>query len=333
MRTMKSLMTAMSENLVDDSSREQNQQVIERDLQICGDTHLALNLQLRMLDQMMDEERQASGFCTTPDASAAADCQRSLVSDAIGEVDGRILSQNIDRAIVADAATILEALNEEQQEQEDRRLALSLSGLEDEIPYRPQIPQVVCSVCQDECYPAVVTKCQHSWCHSCVHNLYSLAMKDEDLVPARCCNNILEADTAKAVLNVPELQTYYAKVEERRAENPLYCPKAHCSQFLGNKAEAQERQNLRCSDCQTRVCNACGKSPHPHDVRCMPDPEAERIVTNWAHGQTQVRVKQCENCRRFIERVDGCNQMICRCGRIFCFACGLQWNSCRCRQG
>src|SRR5262245_55689296 len=35
-----------------------------------------------------------------------------------------------------------------------------------------------------------------------------------------------------------------------------------------------------------------------------------------------VEVKRCPNCRTPMQKASGCNQMLCRCGAIFCWGCG-----------
>lgn len=51
-------------------------------------------------------------------------------------------------------------------------------------------------------------------------------------------------------------------------------------------------------------------SPHP-----SLDPSPRRLV----HSR---RFKQCPECRRWVEKEDGCNHMICVCSAKFCYRCG-----------
>ena len=34
------------------------------------------------------------------------------------------------------------------------------------------------------------------------------------------------------------------------------------------------------------------------------------------------KYKQCPKCKHWVERVDGCSTMACRCGQEFCYMCG-----------
>ncbi|KAF6251763.1 hypothetical protein COO60DRAFT_1644685 [Scenedesmus sp. NREL 46B-D3] len=38
--------------------------------------------------------------------------------------------------------------------------------------------------------------------------------------------------------------------------------------------------------------------------------------------------RRCPSCRAMVERTDGCNYMMCRCGEPFCYACGSTFNTC-----
>ena len=32
--------------------------------------------------------------------------------------------------------------------------------------------------------------------------------------------------------------------------------------------------------------------------------------------------QQCNQCKFWVERSDGCNELKCRCGNVFCYSCG-----------
>ena len=51
--------------------------------------------------------------------------------------------------------------------------------------------------------------------------------------------------------------------------------------------------------------------------------EQERLFNVWAneHG------KQCPECRRMIEKSEGCNHMTCLCGAHFCWKCGKSFSA------
>lgn len=327
MQTMQSLGASLSDTFSSDSIAGQNQEEEESSIQAANDSRLALNLQLRLIDEDMKDSK----LSIEDDFSIAVDYQRNLVSVALGQVDDVLLSRSVDAAIESDTSSILAVLEEEEQGRKDRQYALRLAGnpspaTADFQPGAAQKRQ--CNVCLELCFPAAAAvECGHYICRTCLHELFSLALRDEELIPARCCNSQLGEDAAKKVLNAAQLHQYRTRVEELGVcTNRLYCPTQRCSRFLGSRAEAHERESVECPACRTMCCNACGLMQHTG--ACRPDPAAEERVKEWSKGKN---VKQCKQCRRFIELVSGCNHMRCRCGFDFCFRCGEKWESVKCR--
>ena len=37
------------------------------------------------------------------------------------------------------------------------------------------------------------------------------------------------------------------------------------------------------------------------------------------------RIKQCAQCKFWVEKAEGCNHMTCRCKYQFCYICGGKW--------
>lgn len=249
-RTMKSLMASMAEDMIDVSSRVENLETIERGLLISCDATFALRLQ----QQIIDEEHEALSAASDSHDAAVVIHQKRLFRDALEDVTQEVLSKKFDRTVAADASKILEALHEEEEAMKDRRLAMSLSeseeitrfvgresrseGVEGRVALTSfgmvggsppddggsrRASRKICKVCSETCFPIVETECHHTWCRSCVHDLHLVAQKDEDLVPARCCNHAVPEDVAKAVLNVSQLRSYSTKVKESGAVNPLHC--------------------------------------------------------------------------------------------------------------
>ncbi|KAL0540477.1 hypothetical protein IC582_020483 [Cucumis melo] len=35
--------------------------------------------------------------------------------------------------------------------------------------------------------------------------------------------------------------------------------------------------------------------------------------------------KRCPHCRIYVEKIEGCPYVICRCGTKFCYSCGAKW--------
>lgn len=80
-----------------------------------------------------------------------------------------------------------------------------------------------------------------------------------------------------------------------------------------------------CQKCLSQVCFDCREAWHPART-C-----ADMAVTAVAEWSTSRDCGQCPSCMAFIERVDGCNHMTCRCGHEFCWLCGHVYGVCGCQ--
>ena len=43
------------------------------------------------------------------------------------------------------------------------------------------------------------------------------------------------------------------------------------------------------------------------------------------------KLKQCPNCKFWVEKNEGCDHMTCRCKYEFCYVCGGKYNRCKCQ--
>ncbi|CAN6559751.1 unnamed protein product [Malus baccata var. baccata] len=89
-----------------------------------------------------------------------------------------------------------------------------------------------------------------------------------------------------------------------------------------------------CPNCKRCFCAQC-LAPWHVGIDCTEfqklnkdEREAEDIMLrnlvqkkNW---------RRCPNCRFYVERMEGCNLMVCRCGSYFCYRCGKVYLECRC---
>ncbi|KAH6908859.1 hypothetical protein BKA70DRAFT_254278 [Coprinopsis sp. MPI-PUGE-AT-0042] len=57
--------------------------------------------------------------------------------------------------------------------------------------------------------------------------------------------------------------------------------------------------------------------------------ETRQASKSWLRDKTKV----CPGCQARIEKSEGCNHMICRCGTQMCYGCGGLYNACTCRYG
>ncbi|OQE83621.1 hypothetical protein PENNAL_c0031G04048 [Penicillium nalgiovense] len=165
--------------------------------------------------------------------------------------------------------------------------------------------------------------CGHEFCRDCTRQMFLGAIKDEELYPPRCCGNVAPPGVALRILNYEELQRFCERALEWTAKDRLYCAEPKCSKFI--PPFAIQNEHGTCPECHRQTHVICRSLTHPR-VDCPMDESLHAVLAlaeaeNW---------KRCFNCRTMVELRHGCNHMTCRCGREFCYVCGLVWKSCEC---
>lgn len=77
----------------------------------------------------------------------------------------------------------------------------------------------------DPCIP-----CGHVYNLECLKSLFTAAMKDESLMPPRCCQKEIPVELVR--FDPDELNIFNVKCIEFATENRLYCYKPQCSAFI-----------------------------------------------------------------------------------------------------
>lgn len=158
-----------------------------------------------------------------------------MLSNILEAARNTVVSRRLDVAVNEDAPAILAALSQEKQEMNDREMELRLGGQEGLPPATADFQpgqRHECIVYLQQCYPAVTDGCTHSLLRTCLHELFSLAMRDEELIPLRCCEFPPSQEAAQKVLNTAQLQEYKTRAKELAVcTNRLYCPKKTAPRF------------------------------------------------------------------------------------------------------
>lgn len=134
----------------------------------------------------------------------------------------------------------------------------------------------------------------------------------------------VENTPAKATL--PRLNDLLADAFIGRS---IHCPYTGCTAKLG-LPDDMSIPDAECLGCRRQLCMVCVAPWHsglscaefqaqPVELRVSADDLAARQVLVENGGW------QCPACGEGIERADGCNFMLCICGKAFCYACGQQY--------
>lgn len=156
--------------------------------------------------------------------------------------------------------------------------------------------------------------------------LFSLAAKDESLLPVSCCGEPVDLQLARQILQPEELESFMNAVLEHAATRKVYCPVPTCSKFIPI-TDDEPSGVIRCSACSCEICLNCKQRAHD-TVDCPEDGDTQSFT---AYAQSQ-GWQRCRRCHKYVELTHGCYHMTCVCSFQFCYLCGSKWKECECRQ-
>ena len=184
----------------------------------------------------------------------------------------------------------------------------------------------------------IETPCRHRYCPDCLHTLFKRAMKDETLFPPACCGDKIPIGMASKHLPKRFIRHYKAKSLELKIRNKTYCHKPACSAFIA--PHSIHNGHAHCQRCGSVTCGVCKSAWHYGRCTHADDLELFELAKTAAW-------KRCPECRRIVERNEGCDHMTyvvsrctqdavmltqssCRCGSEFCYSCGRSLDDCKC---
>ena len=196
------------------------------------------------------------------------------------------------------------------------------------------IEKDICPICTDEISHAEQLGCGHSYCSGCLRHYLESAPHTKTF-PLAC---IGDEGACKVPLSISEIrrflqpQVFQALVEvafrsylDQHAQELKFCTTPDCQQIYRHNPNTRI---LQCPSCFSTICSACDEEAH-EGMTCQErrlhkvSAEQDRLFNEWAneHG------KKCPECRRVIEKSEGCNHMTCPCGAHFCWQCGKSFSA------
>ncbi|KAG6411943.1 hypothetical protein SASPL_124598 [Salvia splendens] len=169
-------------------------------------------------------------------------------------------------------------------------------------------------------------RCSHPFCTDCAAKYVRAKLDDgaagEIACPAIGCGEALEP----AAWVGKELFVRWCDALCEAAimgEERCYCPYRSCNVLIVNECGGIVRKS-RCPNCRRSFCFECKRVWHA-GFGCEESAEA-RDRNDLAFGRLveQNRWRRCPRCRHFVELVEGCRIVKCRCGISFCYKCGKQ---------
>lgn len=93
---------------------------------------------------------------------------------------------------------------------------------DDHAEHRTNTKQVQCDSCLDTQIQEFSLSCGHSFCRECIRGLFLAALKDNTLLPVRCCGKRLDQRLRRDVLDLKECFELEAALEQVEAPHKMY---------------------------------------------------------------------------------------------------------------
>ncbi|XP_066124403.1 E3 ubiquitin-protein ligase RNF144B isoform X1 [Saccopteryx bilineata] len=200
----------------------------------------------------------------------------------------------------------------------------------------PLAPLVTCKLCLcEQSLDKMMTlqECRCIFCTACLKQYMQLAIREGCGSPITCpdmvCLNqgtLQEAEIA-CLVPVDQFQLYQQLKFKREVHLDPYrtwCPVADCQAVCPVvSGDPGQPVLVECPSCHLKFCSCCKDAWHA-EVSCknsqpIVSPTERRALFGT---DTDVPIKQCPVCRVYIERNEGCAQMMCKnCKHTFCWYC------------
>ncbi|CAN8236817.1 unnamed protein product [Cochlearia groenlandica] len=188
--------------------------------------------------------------------------------------------------------------------------------------------EVECPICLseiDEVY--TLEGCSHRFCKACLLEQFEASMRNFDAFPILCshvdCGAPIVVHDMKALLTEEKLDELFraslSSYVTSRSERFRFCSTPDCPSIY--RVTQKSGEPFICGACNSETCTRCHLEYHPY-VTCeryklfKEDPDLS--LKDWANGKD---VKECPFCMSTIEKSEGCNHVLCRCGKHICWVC------------
>ncbi|XP_064804132.1 E3 ubiquitin-protein ligase RNF144B [Oncorhynchus masou masou] len=193
---------------------------------------------------------------------------------------------------------------------------------------------VYCKLCLSE-HPSAATSTLHTcdcvFCTPCLQQYVQLAIREGGGSPVTCpdmaCQRtgvLLHSEIA--CFAPADLVELYQRLEFERGvqldPSRAWCPVLECQAVcsVGPSSEGQPT-SVPCPACHTVFCSGC-RGPWQDGHTCPDHQPMTSSLPASESSDSDLPIKQCPMCGVYIERNQGCAQMLCKsCKHTFCWYC------------
>ncbi|KZP26841.1 hypothetical protein FIBSPDRAFT_928499 [Athelia psychrophila] len=196
------------------------------------------------------------------------------------------------------------------------------------VPRTGDTGEAICPICYDVVTLPIKLGCGHAYCSACIRHFLTSAstfplvcMGDEDK-----CHAPIPIPVVQRFLPIRQftnlLETAFITHIDHHPQDFKYCTTPDCRQVY-RCTTSDTASIIHCPSCLSSVCSACHEEGH-EGMTCAErklnnDPEEQERLNDELAAQSGY--KKCPQCAVWIEKIDGCNHMECKCGAHICWVC------------
>ncbi|KAL5698537.1 RBR-type E3 ubiquitin transferase [Ranunculus cassubicifolius] len=171
--------------------------------------------------------------------------------------------------------------------------------------------------------------CKHCYCKECMSR-YVASKIQENVIVIKCpesnCSGVLELEFCREILPREVFDRWGNALCESLilGAEKFYCPFKDCSALLIDDGGVTVKES-ECPHCRRMFCAQC-KVPWHMGIVCeefqkLGKGEREREDIMLMKLAKDKSWQRCPKCKIYVERIEGCLFMKCRCGHTFCYNC------------
>lgn len=180
-----------------------------------------------------------------------------------------------------------------------------------------------CSICFANIFErgAYMLQCCHMFCRECISRHVSTKLQANiyTIICPLCQEFVQEEDVRMLVdkrMHAKWLEESFKMHLEKNRDLYYHCPTPDCPTIV----EKDLPDIVKCPTCNKSACIKC-YNDHEENISCEQFFEW-KALNGRAKEIFQAEVKRkkyqkCPRCKRFVEKISGCNHLTCLCGRKF----------------
>lgn len=169
-------------------------------------------------------------------------------------------------------------------------------------------------------------ECGHWFCKECVTQYIQVRVNDNLVLSMPCpdfsCNANLPESLVTELLSGEMLEKYNRFKREAELSsnaNLRWCPKPDCQ---GYDIGGTRKKRLICNVCSCNFCYYCTEEWLEDHKKCKGVVDYQ--LDEWSRKNN---VKHCPNCKRRVQKMEGCDHMTClKCRYEWCWLCGAKYH-------